>query len=80
MRISIQWLAEWLGARPDPRELAAGLTASGLEVEAVEPVAPPLEGVIVGEILERVKHPDADTLLQELTDAVLFSFLTTENQ
>ena len=62
MRISIQWLAEWLGARPDPRELAAGLTASGLEVEAVEPVAPPLEGVIVGEILERVKHPDADTL------------------
>ena len=62
MRISIQWLAEWLGVRPDPRELAAGLTASGLEVEAVEAVAPPLDGVIVGEIVERVKHPDADTL------------------
>ncbi|MFO1407536.1 MAG: phenylalanine--tRNA ligase subunit beta [Steroidobacteraceae bacterium] len=62
MRISIQWLAEWLGARPDPRALAEGLTASGLEVEAVEPVAPPLDGVVVGEILERVKHPDADTL------------------
>ena len=62
MRISIQWLADWLGARPDPRELAAGLTAAGLEVEAVEPAAPPLAGVVVGEILERVKHPDADTL------------------
>ena len=62
MRISIQWLAEWLGVRPDPRELAAGLTASGLEVEAGEAVAPPLDGVIVGEIVERVKHPDADTL------------------
>ena len=35
---------------------------AGLEIEAVEPAAPPLPGVVVGEIVEREKHPDADTL------------------
>ncbi len=62
MRISIQWLSEWLGSVPEPRELASRLTMAGLEVEAVEPAAPPLPGVVVGEIIERAKHPDADTL------------------
>jgi len=62
MRISIQWLGEWLGSAPEPRELAARLTMAGLEIEAVEPAAPPLPGVVVGEILECGKHPDADTL------------------
>jgi phenylalanyl-tRNA synthetase beta chain len=62
MRISIQWLSEWLGSTPEARDLATRLTMAGLEVEAVEPAAPPLPGVVVGEILEREKHPDADTL------------------
>ena len=62
MRISIQWLSEWLGTAPEPRELAARLTMAGLEVEAVESAAPPLAGVVVGEILGCEKHPDADTL------------------
>ncbi len=62
MRISIQWLSEWLGSTPEPRDLAARLTMAGLEIEAVEPAAPPLGGVVVGEIIEREKHPDAATL------------------
>jgi phenylalanyl-tRNA synthetase beta chain len=62
MRISIQWLGEWLGSSPEPRELAARLTMAGLEIEALEAAAPPLPGVVVGEILECAKHPDADTL------------------
>jgi phenylalanyl-tRNA synthetase beta chain len=62
VRISIQWLSEWLGSAPEPRELASRLTMAGLEVEAVEPAAPPLPGVVVGEITERARHPDADTL------------------
>ena len=62
MRISIDWLSEWLGASPEPQDLAQRLTMAGLEIEAVEPAAPPLPGVVVGEILEREKHPDADTL------------------
>jgi phenylalanyl-tRNA synthetase beta chain len=62
MRISVRWLGEWLGSTPEPRELAARLTMAGLEVEAIEPAAPPLPGIVVGEIVEREKHPNADTL------------------
>jgi phenylalanyl-tRNA synthetase beta chain len=62
MRISVNWLREWLPAVPEPRELAARLTMAGLEVEAIDAAAPPLPGVVVGEIVEREKHPDADTL------------------
>jgi phenylalanyl-tRNA synthetase beta chain len=63
MRISLQWLSEWIGAPlPAPRDLAARLTMAGLEIEGVTAAAPPLPGVIVGEILECVKHPNADTL------------------
>jgi phenylalanyl-tRNA synthetase beta chain len=62
MRVSVNWLNDWLGAAPEPRELAARLTMAGLEVEAIEPAAAPLQGIVVGEILRREKHPDADTL------------------
>jgi phenylalanyl-tRNA synthetase beta chain len=63
MRISLQWLGEWIGGPlPAPQDLAARLTMAGLEIEGVEAAAPPLPGVIVGEIVERVKHPNADTL------------------
>jgi phenylalanyl-tRNA synthetase beta chain len=63
MRVSLQWLSEWIGGPlPAPKDLAARLTMAGLEIEGVEAAAPPLPGVIVGEIVGRVKHPNADTL------------------
>ena len=63
MRISLQWLAEWIdGEVPAPRDLAARLTMAGLEVEGIEAAAPPLPGVVVGEIVECAKHPNADSL------------------
>jgi phenylalanyl-tRNA synthetase beta chain len=43
-------------------ELAHLLTMSGLEVEEVEPVVPPFTNVVVAEIREFTKHPDADRL------------------
>ena len=43
-------------------ELSHLLTMSGLEVEEVEPVAPPFNNVVVAEIREIAKHPDADRL------------------
>jgi phenylalanyl-tRNA synthetase beta chain len=43
-------------------ELAHLLTMSGLEVEEVEPVAPPFSNVVVAQVLEVAKHPDADRL------------------
>ncbi len=45
-----------------PAELAAQLTLAGLEVEAVEPVAPPFTGVVVGEVLTAGRHPNAEKL------------------
>jgi phenylalanyl-tRNA synthetase beta chain len=63
MRISVQWLGEWLeGAIAAPRDLAERLTMAGLEVEGIEAAAPPLPGVIVGHVVEHAKHPNADTL------------------
>ena len=43
-------------------ELAHLLTMSGLEVEEVEPVAPPFSNVVVAKVLEVAKHPNADRL------------------
>jgi phenylalanyl-tRNA synthetase beta chain len=62
MRISVNWLNEWLATPAEARNLASRLTMAGLEVEAIEPAAPPLAGIVVGEIVEREKHPDADSL------------------
>jgi len=62
MRISVNWLNDWLGKPAVARDLAARLTMAGLEVEAVEPAAAPLAGIVVGEIVEREQHPNADSL------------------
>jgi phenylalanyl-tRNA synthetase beta chain len=70
MRISLQWLGEWLrGALPAPKALAHRLTMAGLEIEAVEAAAPPLPGVVVGHIIACEKHPNADTLSVCMVDS-----------
>ncbi len=62
----MQFSENWLRTMVDPKmtsdELAHLLTMSGLEVEEVEEVAPPFSNVVVAEIREIVKHPDADRL------------------
>jgi phenylalanyl-tRNA synthetase beta chain len=65
MKISINRLKEYLYLNESPEEIAALLTQSGLEVEHLEPfVSVPggLEGLVIGEVLTCVKHPDADKL------------------
>jgi len=62
MKISEQWLREWVTVRQDAKALAERLTLAGIEVGAVTPVAPPLERVVVGEILSIAPHPQADRL------------------
>jgi len=56
----------WLRTRVDPKlssaALADTLTMAGLEVEALEPVAPAFKGVVIAEVLEVEKHPSADRL------------------
>ncbi len=62
----MQFSENWLRTMVDPKmtsdELAHLLTMSGLEVEEVEPVAPPFSNVVVAKVLEIAKHPNADRL------------------
>ncbi len=70
MKITYSWLNEFVPLKQTPAALAQRLTLSGLEVESVAPVAPPFRGVVVGEVLECGRHPDADklSLCQVTTD------------
>ena len=62
----MQFSENWLRTMVDPKmtsdELSHMLTMAGLEVEEVELVAPPFTNVVVAEICEIAKHPDADRL------------------
>ncbi len=62
MKISYRWLTEWADTDLAAEEVAERFTLAGLEVDSVEPVAPPLDGVVVGEIIAIEPHPDADRL------------------
>jgi len=62
MKISEQWLRSWVNPAISTDELVAQITMAGLEVDAIEPVAGDFSGVVVGEILEAVQHPEADRL------------------
>ena len=65
MRISWNWLTQYIATDLTPQQAAAILTSTGLEVESAEPIEPVqgmLAGVVVGHVLQRDKHPDADRL------------------
>ena len=62
MRISEQWLREWVAPKLDTAALAQRLTLAGLEVSAIAPVAPPLTRVVVGKVLAVAAHPQAERL------------------
>jgi phenylalanyl-tRNA synthetase beta chain len=62
MKVSEQWLREWVDPPCSRNELAAQLTMAGLEVDHVEPAAPPFEQVVVGRVVALIPHPDADRL------------------
>lgn len=62
MQFSENWLRSMVDPTLNSDELAHLLTMSGLEVEEVEPVAPPFSNVVVAEVKEVAKHPNADRL------------------
>ena len=72
MKISCNWLRQYISTALNPTEMSEILTSIGLEVEAMdlfEPVKGSLEGVVVGEVLSCTKHPDADKLTLARVDA-----------
>ncbi|MDF5716623.1 MAG: phenylalanine--tRNA ligase subunit beta [Rhizonema sp. NSF051] len=62
MRISLKWLQELVELKPSPEELAESLTMAGFEVEDIEDRRAWAAGVVVGKVLERQPHPNADKL------------------
>jgi phenylalanyl-tRNA synthetase beta chain len=62
MQFSENWLRSIVNPQINSDELSHLLTMSGLEVEEVEAVAPPFSNVVVAEVKEVAKHPNADRL------------------
>ncbi|MGC4023415.1 MAG: phenylalanine--tRNA ligase subunit beta [Cyclobacteriaceae bacterium] len=65
MKISYRWLQQYISITESPEELGQVLTATGLEVESVEPfetIKGGLKGLVIGEVLTCTKHPNADKL------------------
>lgn len=65
MKISYNWLKQYVDFTLTPTDLGEVLTGVGLEVEDVVPfetIQGGLEGVVIGEVKECSKHPDADKL------------------
>ena len=65
MKISINWLKDYVEINSQPEEISEILTNLGLEVEKLssfESVKGGLTGVVAGKVLKCEKHPDADRL------------------
>ena len=63
MNISYNWLKEYVDFNLTPDEVAAALTSIGLEtggVEEVQTIKGGLEGLVIGEVLTCVPHPNSD--------------------
>ncbi|MDO6682752.1 phenylalanine--tRNA ligase subunit beta [Oceanobacter sp. 5_MG-2023] len=69
MKFSEQWLREWVQPEADTQQLVDQITMAGLEVDGTEAVAGDFSGVVVGQVVTREQHPDADKLsLCQVTD------------
>ena len=62
MKFSESWLRTLVDTKLTSEELSHLLTMAGLEVEALDPVAPQFNDVVVAEVLDVTRHPDADRL------------------
>jgi phenylalanyl-tRNA synthetase beta chain len=62
MQFSESWLRSFVNPTLSSDELSHLLTMAGLEVEESDAVAPAFTGVVVGQVLTKDKHPDADRL------------------
>ena len=62
MKFSESWLRTLVDPKLSSEELSHVLTMAGLEVEALDPVAPAFDGVVIAHVLAVTRHPDADRL------------------
>ncbi len=62
MKVSLNWLKDYIDIEMPPDELGHLLTMAGLEVEGIEPAGQSLDGIVAARILEFEPHPKADSL------------------
>jgi phenylalanyl-tRNA synthetase beta chain len=62
MKVTLNWLRQYVDFDWSAAELAERLTMLGIEVEGVEKLGGELEGVVVAQVLTKDKHPNADKL------------------
>ena len=62
MKVTLNWLRQYVDFNGSPEELAERLTMLGLEVEGVQELGGEFEGIVVAQVITRDKHPNADKL------------------
>jgi phenylalanyl-tRNA synthetase beta chain len=63
MIIPLSWLKEFVDLSDlSLEDIESKLTMAGLEVDAIEETKLPFEGIVIGKVLTKEKHPNADTL------------------
>ncbi len=62
MKVTLNWLKQYVDFNWSPEELSERLTMLGLEVESVHKVAGEFDGIVVAQVITRDKHPNADKL------------------
>ena len=60
MKFPETWLREWVDPKLGTTELGDKLTMAGHEVNSIEAQGSGLSGVVIAEVLEVAKHPNAD--------------------
>jgi phenylalanyl-tRNA synthetase beta chain len=62
MKVTLNWLKQYVDFDWSPEQLTERLTMLGLEVEGVHKVAGEFDGIVVAQVITRDKHPNADKL------------------
>ena len=62
MLVSYNWLKQYTNVEDNANALAEKITRGGIEVEGVEYLAEEISGVVVGYVVSKEKHPDAEKL------------------
>ena len=62
MKVTLNWLKQYVDFNWSPEELTERLTMLGLEVEGVQKISGAFDGIVVAQVITREKHPNADKL------------------
>ena len=62
MKVTLNWLKQYVDFNWSPEELGERLTMLGIEVEGVQKLGGEFEGIVVAQVITRDKHPNADKL------------------